>query len=511
MESNWNKFRCFIKNKLIFCIYLFLLTNSALAQHGFVIDGNIRGVDSGSVMLKYWNSDGKYVKSVVKIVNGSFTLIGTVNEPNRAIIMLNLPNELRPEYLRDYSYFFIENSKITITGSSLKKAKIMGSNSQKDYTALGLNSIYLLRDSLGLSRLKNLRSVKPDIELNNKLIKQDDIARKMQIGAENKFIKSNKCSYVTLDILMRKSKSKNTNFSESIFEGICDKLKDTFTWKRMLEKLNSNLISGVGKSAAHFVQPDMAGKAIDVSSLKGKYLLIEFWASWCGPCRVENPNLVKVYNEFKGENFEIVGISVDDKRDAWINAIKQDKLPWIQVSDLRGLKENSAAKAYAITSVPINYLIDPEGVIVAVNLQGEHLAKKLREIIGSPAKKAELKVQNFLNNKEWEKFDNEVMQYMKTYGDSVSPQTLNNWAWAIFENSSDMNAVGKALSWSKISVIKTNNYEYMDTYANILYKMGRKEEAIEWEQKALNLAAGDKSVYQQTIDKFKRGEKTWKN
>src|SRR5690606_3366818 len=123
----------------------------------------------------------------------------------------------------------------------------------------------------------------------------------------------------------------------------------------MLEQL------GVGSLAPEFSQADTAGKVVSLKDFKGKYLLIDFWASWCGPCRAENPNLVKAYERYKDRNFEILGVSLDRQtaRAAWVNAIKKDGLPWIQVSDLKGW-DNAVGKMYGVESVPKNFLIDPD-------------------------------------------------------------------------------------------------------------------------------------------------------
>jgi peroxiredoxin len=123
-------------------------------------------------------------------------------------------------------------------------------------------------------------------------------------------------------------------------------------------------------------------KPFTLSSLEGKYVLVDFRASWCVPCRAENPNLVKVYNELKGKNFEVVGVSLDypGSKSAWAAALKADRLPWIQVSDLKGWK-NEVAVLYGFGSVPQNFLIDREGMIIATNLRGEGVTQKLKELI----------------------------------------------------------------------------------------------------------------------------------
>ena len=127
-----------------------------------------------------------------------------------------------------------------------------------------------------------------------------------------------------------------------------------------------------------FEQQSADGKTIKVSDFRGKYLLLDFWASWCGPCRAENPRLVKAYHQYKDQGFEILGISLDnpDQRQAWLGAIETDGLTWPQVSDLRGAK-NKGAVLYGVNKIPANFLLDPEGRIVAHDLRGQALLDKL--------------------------------------------------------------------------------------------------------------------------------------
>jgi thiol-disulfide isomerase/thioredoxin len=129
-----------------------------------------------------------------------------------------------------------------------------------------------------------------------------------------------------------------------------------------------------------FEQMDVNGKKVTLSSLKGRYVLLDFWASWCGPCRAENPNVLKAYNKFKDKHLEILAVSLDQNKANWLSAIEKDAMPWIHVSDLKGWK-NEVAAQYGIRSIPQNLLIGPDGRIIAKNLRGSALEKKLSEIL----------------------------------------------------------------------------------------------------------------------------------
>ena len=138
--------------------------------------------------------------------------------------------------------------------------------------------------------------------------------------------------------------------------------------------------SWVGKQAPDLVLPDANGRSISLASYKGKYLLVDFWASWCAPCRAENPNVVKVYNEFKGKNFAILGVSLDRERDSWMEAVRADRLEWTHVSDLK-YWSSKAVETFKFNGIPYNVLIDPQGRVIAEGLRGEDLESKLKEVL----------------------------------------------------------------------------------------------------------------------------------
>lgn len=168
---------------------------------------------------------------------------------------------------------------------------------------------------------------------------------------------------------------------------LTDKLKKempnshyTIALEKEVQKLRTSV--HVGMVAPNFALPDQAGKVVNLNDFRGKYLLIDFWASWCGPCRAENPNVVKVYNKYKGKNFDILGVSLDRAREPWLEAIAKDNLTWKHVSDLKGW-ESSVVPIYDLgTGIPRTYLLDREGKIIAANLRGPALEKKLEELFG---------------------------------------------------------------------------------------------------------------------------------
>lgn len=164
-----------------------------------------------------------------------------------------------------------------------------------------------------------------------------------------------------------------------LFQPLAQTVKDSYYGKVVGENVNRLESLMIGKIAPDFSQNDSNGATISLSSLKGKYVLIDFWASWCGPCRVENPNLVRTYERFKNK-LTILGVSLDQKKDPWLKAIQDDQLNWLQVSDLKGWG-NEVALRYGVRSIPANFLLDPEGKIIAKGLRGEQLDARLSELI----------------------------------------------------------------------------------------------------------------------------------
>ncbi|MBL1411217.1 TlpA disulfide reductase family protein [Sphingobacterium faecale] len=189
-------------------------------------------------------------------------------------------------------------------------------------------------------------------------------------------------SYFSLQSLIDLSvQSVDYRAVHKVFDNLDSTLKNTTAGRKLKERIDiaGNIIVGV--MAPDFVQNDVNDKPVRLSGFRGKYVLLDFWASWCAPCRAENPNLVKLYDRYAGDSFEILGVSLDypGKKQAWVNAIEKDKLPWVHVSDLKGW-DNEVAKLYAVRGVPQTFLIDPQGKIIAVSLSGESLAAKLKEV-----------------------------------------------------------------------------------------------------------------------------------
>lgn len=220
----------------------------------------------------------------------------------------------------------------------------------------------------------------PDSIVNAEYAKVEEAATELKTFAQDFFAKSTS-PVVTLYAL---SSFQNTSanlgikgFSKGEMTDIVNAAAAKFPAHVALQNVKKSMPSA---KAPDFSQPDVNGKSISLSSFKGKYVLLDFWASWCKPCRQDNPNVVKAYNEFKDKNFTIFGVSLDQNKEAWQQAIHQDGLTWTHASDLK-FWSNEAAVLYGVQGIPANFLIDPNGNIIAQDLHGEEIVRELRKVV----------------------------------------------------------------------------------------------------------------------------------
>jgi thiol-disulfide isomerase/thioredoxin len=194
------------------------------------------------------------------------------------------------------------------------------------------------------------------------------------------FIRTNPKSIVSASLLAGYSRSWGKKFSEPLFEGLAEEIKQSRYGEQISKYLRVNNQPNLGEKYADIKMKDPVGLDRKLSDLAGNVILLEFWASWCKPCRDQNPELLNIYNVNRNKGFEIFAVSLDSDASRWTEAIATDKLPWIQVSDLQG-DANEAAQIYGVSGVPDNFLIDQNGMVVGRDLRGEALSAKLIEIL----------------------------------------------------------------------------------------------------------------------------------
>ena len=347
-------------NKFLLLLLLFPLgvfsqaKVSPAKQSGYTITGMMTGYDDGTA-VSFLNNETGQPEQITTIEKGKFTIKGEVKEPDFKVLVFGNQPPAVP--------FFLENGAIALSGNKSFPGQItiIGSKSHDQY-------------------VEYVTALQPFIKvLTENARDKENVEGFEKVAAD--FVMKHPASYVSPLVLIQLSQiSSNILNTEKLFKTLAQNVQNTPMAQYVNHQIQEGKINMLGSIIPDFAQEDTNGKSISIASFRGKYVLIDFWASWCRPCREENPNVVAAFNKYQSKNFTVLGVSLDQTKQSWLNAIKMDGLTWPQLSDLKGW-QNAVASQFKITAIPQNLLIDPQGKIIGKNLRGEELNRKLGEIL----------------------------------------------------------------------------------------------------------------------------------
>lgn len=357
---------------LVLAIAVFACTQK---PEGFKIDVKLSGAE-GKILLEKRGAGQWISVDTADIVEGKAVLEGKVNEPGE--YYLSVVGQRRKTIL------FVENTAMTVTGhaDSLNQAVVTGSLTHDEFNSLNNQLTEVSKKAMALYPAIDSAQISGDTIKAKQLMDEVEKLYDSTNTMREDFVKSHPASYVTPYILSQLQYGKEADELEALLGNLDAKLDSVEAIINLKETIVKLKTVAIGQIAPDFTQNDANGNPIKFSDIysKNKLTLLDFWASWCGPCRQENPNVVAVYNEFNKKGFTVFGVSLDREKEAWLKAIDDDKLTWLHVSDL-AYWQNAAAQLYAIQSIPSSLLVDQTGKIIAKNKRGEELKKFVAETL----------------------------------------------------------------------------------------------------------------------------------
>ena len=343
------------------------VTNAPAATE-FNINGTVTGYNEGAT-VEFLNGQTGATEQSTTLKGGKFSFKGKMATPDFKIIIISRQEQQQmqqqqPQMAVRYITIFLDNSNVAITGdkATIDKSKIIGSPSHTAFDQFNT--------SLEPYQAVFAETGDYSEEMHDRALKLID-----------DFVTTHTDSYITpLAVIRYNQIADDVLKTEALYNMLDPKIKATAMGQYIAQQVAEGKVNGKGTLLADFSQPDTTGKPVSLSSLRGKYVLVDFWASWCGPCRQENPNVVAAYNKYKSKNFTVLGVSLDKAKPAWVEAINMDGLTWTHISDLQGW-QNSVAQQFGIFNIPQNFLIGPDGKVVGKNLRGPALERKLAKLL----------------------------------------------------------------------------------------------------------------------------------
>lgn len=353
-------------------LLLALVPSLLFAQgSGFTLQGKISGIPDGAEVKLTSANEGAALLAKGTAKGGSFQLKGNVPEPGLFWLTVG---KGQPQHI------YLENAAIKVSGAAkdLKNMKVEGSSAHTDFIAFR-DRFNPLVGELQATMAQAERS--QDGAEQRNLMRRFDSLKNVVDTEVGHFIVQKPGSYVSPFLLFITTQILEDPITlEQRFSQLSEPVRNSQIGRSLAAFIADSKVGAIGTEAPDFAQADVNGNPIKLSSLRGQFVLIDFWASWCKPCRMENPNVVAAFQKYNSKNFTVLGVSLDREKEAWLKAIEKDGLTWPQVSDLK-FWNNEAAALYRVQGIPQNFLVDPNGKIVGKNLRGAALDAKLEELL----------------------------------------------------------------------------------------------------------------------------------